>query len=90
MTIDHAYEYAIDYESTEVESRAKETVVAQELEKEKQENENPDEEEDPVLSATGYSFPTTAPYQFIPRRQNSGFLYDPQNATYGYYSPYFQ
>ena len=86
MAINHAYEYAIDYESTEAESRAKEIVVAQELEKENQET--PEEEEDPVLSATGYFSPATEPYQFIPRRQNSGYLYNPNDATYGYYSPY--
>ena len=87
MTINHAYEYAIDYESTEAESRSKEIVVAQEEEKGRQDM--PDEE-DPVLSAAGYSSSATAPYEFVPRRQGGGYLYDPQNATYGYYSPYYQ
>ena len=87
MTINHAYEYAIDYESTEAESRVKEIVVTQEQEKRNEEN---SDEEDPVLSAAGYYSPATAPYQFVPRRQGGGYLYDPNNATYGYYSPYFQ
>ena len=87
MTIDHAYEYAIDYESTEAEYRAKEIVFARELEKGSEEI--PDEE-DPVLSAAGYFSPATAPYEFVPRRQGGGYLYDPQNSTYGYYSPYYQ
>ena len=75
MTIEHAYEYAVDYESTEAEAKAKGVVEAT--------------EEEAIFSAAG-QIPSATGQYFVPRGHGGGYLYDPSNASYSYYPPYYQ
>ena len=74
MTIEHAYEYAVDYESAEAEAKARENVAS---------------EEGAIFSAAGQGATETGQY-FVPRSHGGGYLYDPSNASYSYFPPYYQ
>ena len=76
MTIQHAYEFAVDYESTEAEMKAKDFAKAESL----------DADEEAIFSAAGHVFEATVPH---PREQGRGYLYDPANAGY-YYASHYQ